>query len=110
MPAMPNGVPTTATFVAAKLDAATSTIGEPTDVLWGKFLRAKTERERETLAMQEPMLKRAKEALEQLSDDPEARLFASRREPALRMYHVELTMTREEGRAEGEVVGEARTL
>jgi predicted transposase/invertase (TIGR01784 family) len=101
-----------------KLDTSLATNHEPRDVLWVKFLLARTERELEALAMQEPMLKRAKEALEQLSDDPEARLFAERRSAALRMYHVELTMTREEGRAEGraegrveaEAIGEARAL
>lgn len=93
-----------------KLEVMSSPNEEPADVLWGRFLTAKTDAEREQLAKQDPIFRRAKEALEELSADPQARLLAERRAAALRMHHVELAMTREEGEARGIELGEARGL
>lgn len=93
-----------------KLEAMSATNEEPADVLWGRFLSARTEAELEQLASRDPMLRRAKEALEELSADPQARLLAERRAAALRMHHVELTMTREEGEAAGEARGLAKIV
>jgi predicted transposase/invertase (TIGR01784 family) len=99
-----------------KLPQAPAANSEPADVLWGKFFTAKTDLELEQLAMQEPALKRAKEALEDLSDDPVARAIAEKRETNLRMHYVTLAAMRREAVAEatpeiearGQAVGEAR--
>jgi predicted transposase/invertase (TIGR01784 family) len=86
--------------------------GEVTDsgreeLLWGRFLIAETDAELEQLAMEEPALKRAKEALETLSADPEAREIAERRAVGMRLYRADIAGAREEGEATGFVKGEA---
>jgi len=75
--------------------------------LWGKFLAAATDDELETLAMTDPVLKDAKEALEGLSADPLARIRAEQRETALRAYQFEMGAAWHEGRAEGKAEGRA---
>jgi predicted transposase/invertase (TIGR01784 family) len=80
---------------------------EPTLTLWGRFLSATTDAELETLSMEHPVLNEAKEALESLSADPEARLRAEQRETALLLYKLDIGTSREEGRAEGRTEGRA---
>ena len=70
---------------------------------WGKFLAAASDGELEALAMQYPVLKQAKLALEDLSADPEARLRAEQREMALLSYELDVSKAHDEGRAEGKV-------
>lgn len=67
--------------------------------------------------MQYPTLKQAKEALERLSADPDARLIAERRETALRLHNADFAVLRDEakareaaGRAEGRAEGERLML
>jgi predicted transposase/invertase (TIGR01784 family) len=72
---------------------------------WGKFLSAESDNELEALAMNDPALKRAKEALERLSADPEARRRAEHRETGLRLYHADLATVRDESEARGRVLG-----
>jgi flagellar biosynthesis/type III secretory pathway protein FliH len=57
--------------------------------------------------MEHPVLKQAKEALEKLSADPEARLRAEQRETALLLYNLDIGTSREEGKAEGKAEGRA---
>jgi predicted transposase/invertase (TIGR01784 family) len=80
---------------------------EPTLTLWGRFLSATTDAELERLSMEHPVLKQAKEALEKLSADPEARLRAEQRETALLLYNLDIGTSREEGKAEGKAEGRA---
>jgi len=78
--------------------------------LWGKFLAAATDDELETLAMTDPLLKTAKDALEGLSADPLARIRAEQRETALRAYQFEMGAAWHEGKAEGRAEGKAEML
>ena len=63
-----------------KLREAFQKNDEPSLVAWGRFLVATADDDLETLAMENPVLKQAKDALERLSADPEARLRAEQRE------------------------------
>jgi predicted transposase/invertase (TIGR01784 family) len=78
--------------------------------LWGKFLAATTDDDLEALAMTDPLLKQAKEALEGLSADPRARIQAVQRETALRAYQFEMGAAWHEGKAEGRAEGKAEML
>ena len=57
--------------------------------------------------MKDPVLQRAKDALDRLSADPEARMLAEQREMALISYHLDMTEARKQGLAEGEARGRA---
>jgi flagellar biosynthesis/type III secretory pathway protein FliH len=57
--------------------------------------------------MQHPVLKQAKDALDELSDDPKARMQAEMREMALISYKLGLGAAREEGLEQGKVKGRA---
>lgn len=87
---------------------------EPGLLAWCKFLAADSDDELETLAMANPVLKQAKEALDRLSADPEARVRAEMREMALQSYYLDMNKAREEGkdegRTEGKAEGKAETL
>lgn len=50
----------------------------------------------------------AKQALDQLSLDPQARRLARERENSLRLYQMHLAASRIEGAAEGHAAGEAK--
>ena len=60
--------------------------------------------------MESPILKQAKDALERLSADPDARLLAEQREMALLTYEAGLAKVRREGRDEGRVQGKVALL
>ena len=68
--------------------------------------------------MNSPIIAKATEALEELSQDPAARDLARRREDQLRLYRMELSeakkaglkLGREEGREEGEAKGREEGL
>lgn len=79
-------------------------------VLWGKFFAAASDEELDRLANESPMLKQATDALDRLSDDPEARERAEMREMALLSYELELTGAREEALARGLAEGTAKGL
>jgi predicted transposase/invertase (TIGR01784 family) len=74
---------------------------EPSLALWGKFLSAKADEELEKLAMESPVLKQAKAALDRLSADDVARLQAEQREMALLTYEAGLAAAREEAEQTG---------
>ena len=57
--------------------------------------------------MKDPVLQQAKDALDRLSADPQARVLAEQRELALISYRLDMNMMREEGRTEGEARGRA---
>ncbi len=74
---------------------------EPSLVAWGKFLTATADEDLETLAMENPVLKQAKDALDRLSADPESRVRAEQREMALISYELGLSVARREGIVQG---------
>jgi predicted transposase/invertase (TIGR01784 family) len=78
---------------------------EPELLAWCKFLSADTDEQLEALAMQYPIFKYAKDALEDLSGDPEVRELAVRRELELQLREQAETALREKGRQEGLVEG-----
>jgi predicted transposase/invertase (TIGR01784 family) len=83
---------------------------EPAVAAWCRFLSAETDSEREALAMQHPILKDAKDALDKLSADPNALEAAERRESELWFYEHGRVLDREQGRAEGRAQGKQQTL
>ena len=91
-----------------KLASSVDRNDEPNLALWAKFLTAATDEELQELAMQHPVLKEAKEALDELSADPDARLRAEQREMALLSYQLDLGKMWHDGIAEGEAKGEAK--
>ena len=83
---------------------------EPSLAAWGKFLTATADEDLETLAMENPVLKQAKDALERLSADPESRVRAEQREMALISYELGLSTARRQGIDQGRVEGKAEVL
>ena len=83
---------------------------EPSLLLWGRFLAATRDEDLEQLAMEHPVLKQAKDALDRLSADPDARLRAEQREMALLSYELRMTAARREGEAQGRLEGKAEVL
>ena len=92
-----------------KLPSARDRNDEPSLALWGKFLSAVADEELETLAMEYPVLKQAKAALDRLSADDVARLQAEQREMALLTFEAGMAAARDEaerkGRREGHQEG-----
>jgi predicted transposase/invertase (TIGR01784 family) len=88
-----------------KLREAFQKNDEPSLVAWGRFLVATADDDLETLAMENPVLKQAKDALERLSADPEARLRAEQREMALLSYELDVAKARREGTEKGRAEG-----
>lgn len=74
---------------------------EPALAGWCRFLAADTDQQRETLAMQNPILKEAKHALDDLSADEHVREIAIRRELDLRLVEQDREVARQEGLGEG---------
>ena len=83
---------------------------EPELIRWATFLAATTDEELRALAMKDPVLQQARDALERLSADPKARVLAEQRELALISYHLDMNKARKEGVAEGEARGRAEGL
>ena len=75
---------------------------------WMRFLLAKNEKELEELAMNDPEIQRAKEALTALSRDPEAQELARQREMVQINLKIIRQFEREEGEAKGRAEGEAQ--
>jgi predicted transposase/invertase (TIGR01784 family) len=93
-----------------KLQSALERNDEPSLAAWGKFLAATNDEDLEALAMENPVLKQAKEALDNLSADPDARIRAERREIALLMYELERATVHREALAEGLAAGKTEGL
>ena len=84
-----------------KLDSAGDQNDEPNLLLWGRFLSATTDAALEELAMEHPVLKQAKDALDELGNDPAARERAEQREMSLIAYHLGIGAARQEGVSAG---------
>ena len=83
-----------------KLRQALDRNDEPSLAAWGKFLSATADEDLETLAMEDPVLKQAKDALDRLSADPAARIRAEQREMALFSHELGLSRAHRDGIAE----------
>lgn len=90
-----------------KLRQALAGKDEPALAAWCRFLAAETDDDREALAMQHPILKDAKDALDKLSADPDTLERAERREIELKLHEYGAALTRAEGRTEGRTEGRA---
>jgi predicted transposase/invertase (TIGR01784 family) len=84
-----------------KLREALERNDEPTLVAWARFLTATADEDLETLAMEHPVLKQAKDALDRLSADPDARVRAEQREMALFSYELGLSRAHRDGMEKG---------
>jgi predicted transposase/invertase (TIGR01784 family) len=93
-----------------KLGRGVSQKDGPKAEKWGRFLEAETDEELERLAMSDPDLQEAKEALERLSADPEARMLAEQRRMAQISYQLDLNRTREDALRQGRTEGHAEGL
>lgn len=72
---------------------------------WGRFFGAKSDEDRAELAREDATMATAVEALEHLSQDPEARRLAREREDSVLLYELEKRFHRREGRREGREEG-----
>lgn len=79
-----------------KLPGAIDRNDEPDLALWGKYLSAPADEELEKLAMEHPVLKQAKAALDRLSADEVAHRRAEQREMALLTYEAGIATARRE--------------
>jgi len=84
-----------------KLRQALDVNDEPALVAWGRFLTATSDDDLETLAKEYPVLRQAKDALDELSADEVARIRAEQQELAELSYEMHLSAAKREGRAEG---------
>lgn len=82
----------------------------PLVVKWGKFLAARSDEELEQVAMNDPIFGEAKEALEELSQDPRARQIAEERWRGEVNYRLTMAKERREGREEGREEGRTTAL
>lgn len=80
-----------------KLRNAAHQNDEPNLTAWGNFLLAASDEDLETLAMENPVLKQAKDALDRLSADDEARMRAEQREMAEISYALDMGAMRRQG-------------
>ena len=72
---------------------------------WASFLAAMTDEERRRLAMANPDIDKATRALEQLSQDPKARMLPQWREDELKLWRVSLATAEQRGWTAGEASG-----
>jgi predicted transposase/invertase (TIGR01784 family) len=79
-------------------------------VRWGAFLTADGEAALEALAQKDPIMREAKEALEELSADPQVRYWAERRALGQKLHRFELAEERRQGIEQGVKQGIERTL
>jgi predicted transposase/invertase (TIGR01784 family) len=93
-----------------KLRPSLDANNEPALAAWGRFLTATTDDDLETLAKEYPVLRQAKDALDELSQDEVARIRAEQQELAELSYELHLTAARREGQVEGRVRGKADLL
>ncbi len=79
-------------------------------IRWSRFFAARTDEELAVVAMENPVLEKARQALQAVSDDPVARESARLRANARVVRRMEDAALRAEGRAEGHAEGRAETL
>lgn len=67
---------------------------------WARFLAARDDADYERLASEDPIMAIAKEALDQLSQDPTVHRMARERADAVKLYEMDLASCRAEGEAQ----------
>ncbi|MEM9461738.1 MAG: PD-(D/E)XK nuclease family transposase, partial [Myxococcota bacterium] len=72
---------------------------------WARFLVAKSDAQFEQLAAEDPIMKLAKQTLEELSQEPDTRHNAWEREEALALYNKSLAASEARGVAKGRAAG-----
>jgi hypothetical protein len=77
---------------------------------WGRFLTARTDAELDALAQEDPTMLSAKQALEELSQDPTASRLARERADSLKLYEMSLRRAARDAKAEGKAEGKAETV
>jgi predicted transposase/invertase (TIGR01784 family) len=77
---------------------------------WARFLRTRSTSELQSLAVEDPIMADAKDALERLSEDPGARAMAEARKKAEVYHMLRDGQSREEGRAEGRAEARSSAL
>ena len=77
---------------------------------WARFLVAQSDAEFEQLAAENPIMKLAKQTLEQLSQEPETRRDVWEREEAIALYNMSLAASEARGRAAGVTEGMAKGM
>ena len=85
---------------------------------WARFFTATSDAEYDQLASEDPIMSIAKDALDQLSQDPATHRLARERDEAIKLYQLELAVYgpqerakgEAKGRTEGEAKGEAKLL
>lgn len=82
----------------------------PALVRWARFLRATRRAELDCLAAEDPIMARAKDALERLSEDDEAHWLAEARIKADMNIALQRAAAMREGRAEGRAEGATEVL
>jgi predicted transposase/invertase (TIGR01784 family) len=83
---------------------------DPSVLKWAKFFAATTDEELEEVAMSDPAINQAKEALADLSADPVAQRLAEDRRIAAWNYERTIRLEREAARAEGEAKATADAI
>ena len=68
---------------------------------WAQFLKANTDEERRQIAMDNPVIEKANDALDALSQDPKAQALARWREDQMRLYRVEMAAAKQKANEEG---------
>ncbi len=81
------------------LSSSRPTVGyaDPRVERWARFLMASDDAELDQLASEDPIMALAKDALDKLSQDPEAHRLALEREESLAIYNMHIAASRMEG-------------
>lgn len=103
------------TIHAIQLSALSSShgVGYPANARverWARFFAAQDEADYEQLASEDPIMVTAKEALDELSQDPTARRLARERSDAIKLYEKDMASYRAAARAAGQAEGKAELL
>ena len=77
---------------------------------WARFLIARDDAELDAIAQEDPIMAETKSTLDALSAQPDIQALARERELALDHYWYSLGAARNEGRAEGELIGRAEGI
>jgi predicted transposase/invertase (TIGR01784 family) len=77
---------------------------------WARFLAAQDDADYDQLASEDPIMAIAKQALDQLSQDPAVHRMARERADAVKLYEMDLVSWGAKARQEGRAEGEARLL
>jgi len=98
------------TLELPKLEEEAAHDPESAVLKWGRFFRATTDEELEELAMADPDMNAAQQALDRLSADPKAQQLAEDRELAIWNLKRTVELAEQQGEARGKAEGKAEAL